>query len=66
MRYKIIEDINISNNFKGDYFEAEPHAVELYLERKQIEEVKPEPKKDATVVVKKKAKVVVKKAKKKK
>ena len=40
MKYKIIGDINISGKTKGDTFEAEPHAVELYLERGQIEEVK--------------------------
>ena len=36
MKYKIIEDVNISGYKKGDVFEAEPHAVELYLEKKQI------------------------------
>jgi hypothetical protein len=40
MRYKIIGDVNISGNVEGDYFEAEQHAVALYLERGQIEEIK--------------------------
>jgi len=52
MRYKIIGDVNISGNVEGDYFEAQPHAMELYLERGQIEEVKEEAKKPAKVVKK--------------
>lgn len=61
MRYKVIGDVNISGNVEGDFFEAEPHAVEEYIKKGQIEEVKPEPKKPAKKVVKRKAKVVVKK-----
>ena len=40
MMYKIVADINVSGKTKGDTFEAEPHAVALYLERGQIEEIK--------------------------
>jgi len=45
MRYKIIEDINISGKGKGDVIEAEPHAMDAYLLKEQVEEIKA--KKDA-------------------
>jgi len=45
MKYKIIGDVNISGNVEGDVFEAEPHAVAVYLEKGEVVEVKATPKK---------------------
>lgn len=65
MRYKIIRDVNISGKTSGDIIDVEPHAVEAYLERGEVElaaplapvapvvEEKPAPVKKAKVVVKK-------------
>lgn len=39
MKYKIIGDVNISGNRLGDIIEREPHAVEEYLKRGEVEEV---------------------------
>jgi len=37
MNYKIIGDVNISGKKIGDIVEAEPHAMEIYLQRGQVE-----------------------------
>ena len=39
MKYKIIGDVNISGKVKDDTFDAEPHAMELYLKRGDVREV---------------------------
>jgi len=55
MRYKIIQDVDISGNKRGDYIEAEPHAMEEYIAKGQVEiatDVKFAELKDAKVVVK--------------
>lgn len=43
--YKIIGDVNISGKTKGDTIEAEPHAMEVYLSKGTVEEVKVKAKK---------------------
>ena len=40
MKYKIIEDVNISGSVKGDIIDSEPHAMELYIKRGQVKEIK--------------------------
>ena len=40
MLYKIIKVVDISGNNLGDIFEAEPHAMEAYIKRNEVEEVK--------------------------
>jgi|15BtaG_2_1085339.scaffolds.fasta_scaffold122376_2 hypothetical protein len=45
MKYKIIKDVNISGSIEGDVIEREPHAVEEYIKRGELEEVKEEVKK---------------------
>lgn len=52
MKYKIIEDVNISGKTKGDIIEAEEHAMAVYISKGQVEEVK-EIKKVVKKVVKK-------------
>ena len=42
MLYKIVKEANINEKQLGEVFEAEPHAVELYIERGQIVEVEEE------------------------
>ena len=39
MKYKIIEEVNISGKGKGDLIEAEEHAMELYLKRGQVKKM---------------------------
>lgn len=43
IKYKIIRDVNISGKINGDFVMAEPHAMEVYIERGQVEEVPGEP-----------------------
>ncbi|MCP4665305.1 MAG: hypothetical protein GY849_02975 [Deltaproteobacteria bacterium] len=44
MNYKIIADVNISGNKIGDTIEAEPHAMEAYIARNEVELVVEAPK----------------------